>query len=357
MIQSLLRRLAATTIALTILIGHLHASESPDPNDRVPAKGLMNLPTRNMVNLIERDLPTHWSAAPDEKPKNIKWSIDLGTKTFGSPVVADGRIFVATNNGRPRDKAVKGKKAVLMALRESDGKFLWQIAHDCPDCSVYCPGDAHLLMCTPTVDGERIYYATPVGEIICAACANGKILWRHHALKDLKEPPSYRCAASPLVFGDLVFVTNGNGVDEGDQLVAPKAPCFLALNKQTGKVVWESRLASANIIVGQWSSPTVAVVNGSPQVIYAGGDGVIYGFEPATGKLLWQCDCLPTRKKREPFGPIDNYFVGNPVVVGTRLYIGMGVHPDHQHTPRASWFLCLNLGLRGDVSLKSYDAN
>ena len=139
MIASPSARLFATTIALAFLGGRPLASESPDPKDRVPAKGLANVPTRNMVNLLERNLPTHWSAEPEQKPKNIKWSVELGTKTFGRPVVADGRIFVATNNGRPRDKALQGKKAVLMALREADGKFLWQIAHECPDVSVYCP--------------------------------------------------------------------------------------------------------------------------------------------------------------------------------------------------------------------------
>ena len=128
-----------------------------------------------------------------------------------------------------------------------------------------------------SVDADRVYYATPVGEIICAACADGKILWRHHALKELKVPPYYRCAASPLIVGDLVFVTTGNGVDDDDQLLAPKAPSFIALNKLTGKVVWESSLPGSNIILGQWSSPTVAVVNGAPQVIFAGGDGVVYG--------------------------------------------------------------------------------
>jgi len=35
-----------------------------------------------------------------EKPqKNIKWAARLGSQSYGSPVVANGKIFVGTNNG------------------------------------------------------------------------------------------------------------------------------------------------------------------------------------------------------------------------------------------------------------------
>ncbi|MBI3408999.1 MAG: PQQ-binding-like beta-propeller repeat protein [Planctomycetes bacterium] len=86
-------------------------------------------PGRNMVNLVERNLPADW-CVQEGKLKNIKWMADLGDRTFGSPVVAHGKVFVATNNGNPRDPAVKGRRPVMMAFRETDGQFLWQIAHD-----------------------------------------------------------------------------------------------------------------------------------------------------------------------------------------------------------------------------------
>src|SRR5262245_7744553 len=59
-------------------------------------------------------------------------------------------------------------------------------------------------------------------------------------------------------------------------------------------------------------------------------------------------------KKREK--EIDNQFIGTPVVVADKLYVGMGVTPERQRSPRWSYFLCLDITKNGDVSLKSYDA-
>ena len=70
-----------------------------------------------------------WTATEDEK-KNIKWAVELGSRSYGGPVMAGGRIFIGTNNENPRDPKIKGDKGVVMCFQESDGKFLWQAVHD-----------------------------------------------------------------------------------------------------------------------------------------------------------------------------------------------------------------------------------
>ena len=352
-----LRILLPAACALLAFAGWMQIGDQahaiPGPNERVSQPKFENVPSRNMVNLRERNLPVDWSVE-EGKLKNIKWSAEVGTRAFGSPVVANGKIFIATNNERPRDPNVKGKKAVLMALREADGKFLWQITHDSPDDPIFCPFHNHGLLATPTVDEQRIYYTTPIGDVICADCDSGNILWRQDLSKKLKFVPYYRCACSPLIVGDFVYVTTGNGVDGNHNLRSPDAPSFVALDKRTGKVAWESNWPGANLIAGQWSNPTFAMVRGEPQIIFAGGDGVVYGFEPAGGKLLWQCDCLPNRQKKKLGRVVDNYFVGTPVIEGDKLFVGMGVMPGGEWPgPKASWFLCLDISRRGDVSLSS----
>jgi hypothetical protein len=49
-----------------------------------------------------------------------------------------------------------------------------------------------------------------------------------------------------------------------------QAPSFVALNKRTGKLVWQSNLPGENIIDGEWASPTFADHGGRSQVIFAG---------------------------------------------------------------------------------------
>ncbi|MBI3410513.1 MAG: PQQ-binding-like beta-propeller repeat protein [Planctomycetes bacterium] len=312
-------------------------------------------PCRNMVNAIERNIPADW-CVEEGKRKNVNWIAELGKRSFTSPVVANGKVFIATYKPKPRDPEAIGPKSALMAFREKDGQFLWQIAHDAPDLG------AAQSPSTPTVDGRNLYYITPACEVVCAEADNGKVRWRYDMIKELKVHPyreawgcRFSALSSPLVIGNLVFAVTGNGVDEEGQLVSPEAPSFIALDKGTGKLIWQSNLPGANIIEAQSSSPTFADWEGTPQVIFAGGDCVIYSFAPETGRLLWKCDCLPTRRKKGGF-QVDNYIVGTPVVLGNKLYFGLGLTREHLMPTRSSYFLCLDITKKGDISLKSYEA-
>jgi len=313
-------------------------------------------PGRNMVNAIEQNIPKEW-CVQDGKRKNIKWMADLGDRSAGSPVVALGKVFVATNNRK--SAKVHGRKAVLMAFRESDGQLLWQIAHDVP-AHWYCFSGT--LPSTPAVADGNVYYVTFAGEVICASADKGQIQWRYDMAKELGVYP-YRdgCPAqvaptwsSPLIVGDRVFLSTGNGIDDEGKLQSPGAPSFVALDRRTGKLAWQSNLPGKNISEGAWSSPAYSAHGGRPQVIFAGGDGVIYSFAPETGTLLWKCDCLPERKKRGKV-ETDNQFISTPVVVGDKLYVGLGFTGEREG-PRWSYFLCLDITKEGDVSLRSYDA-
>src|SRR5262245_25603683 len=140
-------------------------------------------PQRNMVNLAEKGMPTTWDV--EKKSKNVKWVAETGSRGYGSPVVAGGKVFVATNNEQPRDPKVKGPKAVLMCYREADGKFLWQAAHDMPPVDA-AEGLNDGLCSTPMVAGDRVYYVTPGCEVVCAGVADGKPVWRYDMVKQLK---------------------------------------------------------------------------------------------------------------------------------------------------------------------------
>ena len=75
---------------------------------------------RNLVSAM-KNLPESWDV---QSGKNIKWKAQIGSTSYGNPVVADGKIFLGTNNGNPRNPEIEGDKGVLMCFRESDGKFL-----------------------------------------------------------------------------------------------------------------------------------------------------------------------------------------------------------------------------------------
>ena len=83
-------------------------------------------PDRNMVSSM-KGLPIEWDV---KTKKNIKWVAQLGSQSYGNPVVAGGMIFVGTNNEGARDPKQPGDRGVVMAFRETDGEFLWQMTFE-----------------------------------------------------------------------------------------------------------------------------------------------------------------------------------------------------------------------------------
>src|SRR5262245_9819704 len=82
-------------------------------------------PSRNMVS-DEKGLPTKWNPATGE---NVKWVVPLGSQSYGGPIVADGKVFVGTNNGGQRNPKLTGDRGVLIAFNAADGRFLWQATY------------------------------------------------------------------------------------------------------------------------------------------------------------------------------------------------------------------------------------
>src|SRR5262249_44554189 len=145
------------------------------------------------VNLADTNIPVAWEV---EKHQSVKWSVRLGNRSHGSPVVAGGKVFVGTNNDVPRDPRVKGPRAVLMCFREVDGKFLWQIVQKMPADEIVREASNEGLCSVPTVERDRLYYVTPGCKVVCASTA-GKILWFVDLMATLKVYPCYLNTCSP----------------------------------------------------------------------------------------------------------------------------------------------------------------
>src|SRR5262249_35008819 len=56
-----------------------------------------------------------------------------------------------------------------------------------------------------------------------------------------------------------------------------------ALHRQTGEVAWRKGRKTGQ---GSYGSPTVAPLDGKPQLVLAGG-GDVTAYDPANGNILW----------------------------------------------------------------------
>ena len=180
-------------------------------------------------------------------------------------------------------------------------------------------------------------------------------IWALDMMKELGVSQHNMCSCSVTAMGDILFVNTSNGLDESHvNLPAPSAPSFIAIDKNTGKVIWTDKSPGANILHGQWSSPTAGTINGVPQVIFAGGDGWIYSFRAdrstdGEAELLWKFDGNPKDSKWILNGlGTRNNVIATPIIHEGFVYVTMGQDPEHGSGIGHLW--CIDPTRSGDVS-------
>jgi outer membrane protein assembly factor BamB len=315
---------------------------------------------RNLISAM-KNLPDFWDV---KSGKNIKWKAPIGSTSYGNPVVADGKIFLGTNNDPPKNPEIEGDKGVLLCFRESDGKFLWQAATDKLESGSENDFADQGVCSSPSVEGKRLYYVSNRGELVCLDTegfmdgkndglfqdearkgpADADIIWKLDMMKELGVNQRNMANSSPVVWEDLVFIETSNGRND-EKVPAPKAPSFIAVNKSTGKVVWQDNSPGDGILNGQWASPTLGLIDGIQQVFFPGGDGWIYGFNARTGEKLWRFDMNP---KDAVWPKTRNYGVSTPVFSGGKVFISVGQDPDSGNGVGHTY--CIDPAQRGDIT-------
>jgi outer membrane protein assembly factor BamB len=467
---------ALTTAQLEKPIDKLPTMEAPTPIGVKPGDWSMWGGTTTRNNTPKGvDICTEWEVGSfdsktgewkRDKSENIKWVSRLGSQSYGNPVVANGQIYVGSNNGAGYLKRYPAAidLGVLLAFNEADGKFLWQHSNEKLPTGRVHDWPLQGVCASAYGEGDRVWYVTNRGEVVCldakgfydgvdngpvtkqpaklfelaknedpkkdkfaaavATLKEGKlppdvaalcetaglavpagialvaektafkgsfkpkdatverevlfriegprlvgykilnvddkdeadVIWQLNMMHDLGISQHNMCACSVTAVGDLLFVNTSNGVDEGHvNLPAPKAPSFVALDKNTGKVIWTDNSPGTNVLHGQWSSPTYAVIDKTPQVLFGGGDGWLYAFEGTAAndeghaKHLWKFDCNPKESKYVLGGRADrNHIIGTPVFYKGLAYVGVGEDPEHGEGVGHLW--CIDPRKRGDVS-------
>lgn len=319
-------------------------------------------PDRNMISNM-KGLPTSWDV---KTKKNVKWVAQLGSQTYGNAVVAGGTVFVGTNNEGLRDPKITGDKGILMAFRESDGAFLWQMVHDKLAAGRVNDWPYQGVASSPLVEGDRVYYVSNRAELVCLDTQgfrdkendgpvtdetlkgefNADVVWRFDMIEEVGSLPHNLANSSPVAHGDLIFVSTSNGQDESHVNVpSPKAPAIIAVNKKTGKLVWEDNSVQERILHGQWCSPTVGTIGGVVQVVHGQGDGWVRGYEATTGKKLWEFDTNP---KESVWPKTRNEIISTPVIYQDRVYLANGQDPEHGEG--VGHMYCIDGTKRGDIT-------
>ena len=155
---------------------------------------------------------------PAEGPKLV-WSVDTVGDGFSSTAIQDQMVYTTGK----RDSV-----EILTAL-DLKGNVKWQKVFGRASQEKEWPQSR----CTPTVYKNKVYAITVYGDIACFDSKSGKIDWKMAAFEKF-DGKGYNLQAggiaeSPLVIDDKLIIT----------------PCghtttMVALNRFTGKTIWES---------------------------------------------------------------------------------------------------------------------
>ncbi len=217
------------------------------------------------------------------------------TCTWSPPSIQKNKLIVMGQ----RDEADGKSHTNIVFCYDADkgGEPLWKTEFpDSYDDYGWGTGPATM----PTMDGDKVYVAGRVGQVLCLNLADGKKLWETEACA-----ACHGYSASSLVWEDLLIVPGLKG-PAGFSLVG-------AVKKDTGAVVWNYKQAAGgdNPAYGH-VSPAKVTIKGVEQILYSTGT-LACGLDPRTGKAIWE---FPIEK-----GWGGNYTPAGPIAVGNALFL------------------------------------
>ncbi|MGL6073096.1 MAG: PQQ-binding-like beta-propeller repeat protein, partial [Fimbriiglobus sp.] len=301
--------------------------------------------------------------------KNIRWTANVGSRAIGGPVVANGLVWVGTNNESLLDPKITDDRGVYACFRESDGRFLGQYASPRLELGkMIADWPTSGTGGSPVVEGDRVWLVTNRREVVCldskplSQGTPARVVWKYDLIQELgvfpNSPmiPSPNNVGSPVIHQDWLYVPTGNGVDvdhPGAQRVrAPKAPSLVCFHKTTGKVVWKDNSPGLEGFGGHHASPLIFQHRGKALVVHPQADGWVRAFDAGTGALIWKFDINHKSAKwdwqKDGLAFTKAVVVGNPVLADGRLYFAAGREPEFAGGPGR--LFCIDPTKTGDVS-------
>jgi len=229
----------------------------------------------------------------------LAWQTYVG-RTFSSPVVADGTVYVATPDGG------------MQALSLGNGEPLADSSYGGATWS------------TPAIAGPRLYCADDDGFLFSLDRAKLDKLW---SVRLLNGP----ITASPTIAAGRIFLGGHDGAlyavdaERGDILWSmPTGGPIASSAAVSGDTVYvgsgDRRVYAADVATGRvkWSFETGGAVDSSPtlsggKLLVGSFDGCLYALDPASGKQLWRTELggwvhsSPAADDRTVFAATVNY--------------------------------------------------
>lgn len=211
---------------------------------------------------------------------------DEGPPTLWSRPLGEGHSSIVVDGGRlyTMYRAPTGEpdhwaeEEVIIALDAASGRTVWEhrVPSSLETMNFSYGAGPHV---TPLIVGGRLFAATSDKQFLALDKETGRVLWSHHFVEEFGAPPNQmRFAVMPGYAPSPIAY--------GETVIAMVGgpdQGVMAFRQDTGEIVWRGGDFSDSIVP---ASPLLISLDGQEQLIMMSGDAV-HGMHPADGRILW----------------------------------------------------------------------
>ena len=199
-------------------------------------------------------------AWPEGGPE-MTWVLDSLPNGYSSVSVANELIYFT---------GIVDSSDVMVAV-DLNGVLKWQTVYGRSWNNSFNPS-----RCTPTIEGNKAYVSSGLGDVACLDALTGDVVWQVPASEKYEGTYGrWGISESLLIYGDKLFFTPG-----GDYTT------MVAFNINTGDEVWKTESLKDN---PSYTSPLLVEWLDTQMVVTA-TESYVFCVDPFSGDIRWKVD-------------------------------------------------------------------
>ncbi len=241
------------------------------------------------------NLPAKWTEA------DYHWKAALPGQGHSSPVLWGDKIFLMSADPATATRYV-------LCLSAVDGRELWRREYASQTYRIHTRNTFG--SSTPAVDAERVYVAwsTPARLTLLALDHDGQEVWNLDLGPVVSE---HGFGTSPMLYQDLVVLSNSQQAEELEPGQQPGKSAMLAFEAKTGKPRWTQPRVSSRVC---FATPCIyQAAGGQPELVCASTSDGIFSLDPLTGQEKWKTP-----------GTLTMRVVSSPLIAGGLIFSSVG---------------------------------
>jgi outer membrane protein assembly factor BamB len=228
----------------------------------------------------------HFVYAIDAAKGSALWKFKTAADVNSTPAVAHGAVYVLSLDGNAYALDARSGKQIWKFKTEGESRLDAAGLYGMAPSREVVPDVWDFFLSSPAVDGETVYFGSGDRHVYALDARTGALRWKFET-GDVVH-------SSPAIANGTLYVGCWDGL-------------LYALNAETGRLLWKfaTGVDATHFMQGIPGSPSVA----SGTVVFGSRDGNIYALDANTGKLIWKQ------------GNEGSWVVASPAILGNTVYI------------------------------------